>query len=197
MTDDAQRLLHRKPLWPHNNGLLLLRCRLGVFSRMVKKKQRVKKPRLSTDITAEEFAELGADFFNRVPGGNQRDFDGRWQAHFCAEPEVCADVWRRLEVDNIDLDAPDDKIAEPCHLLWALLLLKTYETESVLAGLCGGVDEDTFRKWAWHFIEKVSYLEHEVVSVYFYSPMIASKLLSVLFLSHSRHADHLREPKEK
>jgi hypothetical protein len=36
-----------------------------------------------------------------------------------------------------------------------------------------------------------------VVSVYFYSPMIASKLLSVLFLSHSRHADHLREPKEK
>jgi hypothetical protein len=31
---------------------------------MVKKKQRAKKPRLSTDITAEEFAELGADFFN-------------------------------------------------------------------------------------------------------------------------------------
>jgi hypothetical protein len=34
---------------------------------MVKKKQRAKKPRLSTDITAKEFAELGADFFNRVP----------------------------------------------------------------------------------------------------------------------------------
>jgi hypothetical protein len=44
----------------------------------------------------------------------------------------------RLNMDNADLDAPDDKIAEPCHLLWALLLLKTYKTESVLAGLCGG-----------------------------------------------------------
>jgi hypothetical protein len=65
-------------------------------------------------------------------------------------------------------DEPDDKIGEPCHLLWALLLLKTYETESVLAGLCGGVNEDTFHKWAWHFIEKISYLEHEVVSSCFF-----------------------------
>ena len=33
------------------------------------------------------------------------------------------------------------------------------------AGPCG-VDEDTFRKWAWYMIEKVSYLEHEVVSYF-------------------------------
>jgi hypothetical protein len=138
-----------------------------VFSRM-SKVQRAKKPRLSADVTAREFAELGAEFMHRDPDGNKRDFDSRWQAHFCAEPEVCADVWMRLDVDATDPDAPDDKIAEPCHLLWALLLLKTYDTESVLAGLCGGVDEDTFRKWAWHFIEKVSYLEHEVVSCFIF-----------------------------
>ena len=47
-----------------------------------------------------------------------------------------------------DPDAPDDKIAEPVHLLWALMLLKIYSTEVVLSGLCG-VDEDTFCKWAW------------------------------------------------
>jgi hypothetical protein len=161
-------------------------------------KQSAKKPRLLTNVTNTEFEELGAELMiESQVATSQRDFDSRSQAHFCAEPEICADVWMRLNMDNADLDAPDDKIAEPCHLLWALLLLKTYKTESVLAGLCGGVDEDTFRKWAWHFIEKVSYLEHEVVSCLFlwilsYS---ASNLLSLLFLFHS-HADHLREPKE-
>jgi hypothetical protein len=103
---------------------------------------------------------------NRFPGGNQRDFDSRWHSHFYAEPEVCADVWSRLDVSDTDPYAPDDRIAEPCHLLWCLLLLKTYNTEPVLSGLCGGIDEGTFSKWAWHFIEKVSYLEEEVVSCF-------------------------------
>jgi hypothetical protein len=118
-----------------------------------------KKPKLTVDVTA----------MNRFPGGsgNNRgdDFDTRWHAHFYAEPEVCAHVWSLLDIED-NLDAPDDRIAEPCHLLWCLLLLKTYETEPVLSGLCGGVDEDTFSKWAWHFIEKVSYLEQEVVSCF-------------------------------
>lgn len=68
------------------------------------KNQKAKKKRLLADVTAKEFEELGADLMNRVPGGNQRDFDGQWQAHFCAEPAVCANVWMRLDMDNTDLD---------------------------------------------------------------------------------------------
>jgi hypothetical protein len=61
---------------------------------MVKNKQRAKKPRLLTDVTAREFEKLGAELMNRVPGGNERDFDGRWQAHFCAEPAKFALISR-------------------------------------------------------------------------------------------------------
>ena len=129
------------------------------------KKHQKKKPKLTVDVTAQEFAEIGAGIMNRFPGGSSDDFDTCWHAHFYAEPEVCAQVWSLLDIED-NLDAPDDRIAEPCHLLWCLLLLKTYETEPVLSSLCGGVDEDTFSKWAWHFIEKVSYLEQEVVSCF-------------------------------
>ena len=52
------------------------------------------------------------------------------------------------------------------HLLWALMLLKTYETEPGIASWVGGIDEKTLRKWAWVFIEEISFLEPEVVSKY-------------------------------
>lgn len=112
-------------------------------------------------------------------------------AHFYAEPEVCAYVWAHLDIED-DLGAPDDKIAKPSHLLWCLLLLMTYEMEAVLSGNCKGIDEDTFRKWAWHFIEKVSFLEHEVVSCTLGAGMTLQCLfLTVLCLIHSCHSDCL------
>ena len=49
-------------------------------------------------------------------------------------------------------------------LLWALKLLKSYETEENLAASVGGVDEKTARKHAWNFIELISYCEPDVVS---------------------------------
>ena len=116
-----------------------------------------KKAKLSRDVTVDEFTKLGAELMNRDPGGSDgRVFQERWTQHFLAEPVVVADVWQHLAVDiEADPDAPDDKIAEPVHLLWALMLLKMYSTEAVLSGLCG-VDEDMFRKWARHDIEKHS-----------------------------------------
>ena len=73
-------------------------------------------------------------------------------------------MWQCL-VDDIekDDDAPEDKIAYPSHLLWALLFLKVYSMEAVLSGMIG-INEDNYRKWAWHLIDKVSYLECEEVS---------------------------------
>jgi len=126
-----------------------------------------KKAKLSADVTVEEFKSLGTELMNRSPGGSQKVFLERWTQHYFAEPEVITNTWKRLAVDiESDPDAPGDKIAEPVHLLWAAMFLKVYATESVLSGVCG-VDEDTFRKWAWYMVEKVSYLEHEVVSFFF------------------------------
>jgi hypothetical protein len=108
------------------------------------KKPKAKKPKLITDVTASEFAALGGKIMNPVPGGNQGDFYSHWHSHFYAEPEVCAIVWNCLDVNDMDPYAPDDRSAEPCHLLWCLLLLKTYNTETVLSSLCGGITEGTF-----------------------------------------------------
>jgi len=41
---------------------------------------------------------------------------------------------------------------QPIYLLWGLLLLKVYATETVLSSMAG-VSEKTFRKWAWTAIE--------------------------------------------
>jgi hypothetical protein len=111
------------------------------------------------DVASDEFKSLGAAIMSRHAAGSAAAFNARWMSFFGVEPEVCEEVWRYL-----DADEPEDQSAEPVHLLWALLLVKTYGTEAVLAGICGGGHKETFSKWAWHFLEKISYLEPEVVS---------------------------------
>lgn len=129
-----------------------------------KKRTRRTTPELENRfLSGPQFARLGNQIMNRSSSGSQSAFESRWQQHFNAEPDVCLEVWNRLEVEDHWESGPDDRSAEPQHLLWALLFLKTYATESVLAGMCGGVDEDTFSTWAWRFIEKISYLDSEVV----------------------------------
>ena len=44
------------------------------------------------------------------------------------------------------------------HLLWALIFLKLYASESIHASLAG-VDEKTFRKWSWVWIKTIATLE--------------------------------------
>jgi hypothetical protein len=49
-------------------------------------------------------------------------------------------------------------------LLWALELLKSYETEENFAASVGGVNAKTAWKHAWNFINLISYCEPDVVS---------------------------------
>jgi hypothetical protein len=138
--------------------------------------------KLSTDVTVEEFRRLGADLMNRSASDHGKVFQERWTAHFEVEPEVVANVWQRLVADIEEEDALEDKFAGPSHLLWALLFLKIYSTEAVLSSMCG-VDEDTYRKWAWHLIDKVSYLECEVVS---HSSILSNYTMRNAYLTCSR-----------
>ena len=59
-------------------------------------------------------------------------------------------MWYRL-----DPHANISRYAKPKHLLWALMLVKVYAKEEVLAKLAR-CDEKTFRKWAWLFVEEIS-----------------------------------------
>jgi hypothetical protein len=53
------------------------------------------------------------------------------------------------------------------NLLWALMFLKLYCAESVLATLTGAgqksVDKKTFRKWTWLFVEEIIHLKYRVI----------------------------------
>ena len=85
----------------------------------------------------------------------------RWRATFGASPAVCSILWSRMRM--ILPAAPNN--VEPKHLMWCLLFLKTYVTEHTGAAMVGGVDEDTFRKWRWFFVEAIAFLEFDVVRV--------------------------------
>ncbi len=51
--------------------------------------------------------------------------------------------------------------------MWALMQLKRLETEENLAAFAGGVDEKMDLKWAWLFVDMLSYLDPDVVSAKF------------------------------
>jgi hypothetical protein len=79
-----------------------------------------------------------------------KDFLG----NFGVSPTVCSDVWRRANFKNG---------TQPIHILWALLFLFTYLTETLLCSLIGTA-RMTFRKWAWPVVQSISALGPDVVS---------------------------------
>ena len=68
---------------------------------------------------------------------------------------------------------------KPKHLLWALIFLKTYTTESSLA-VAIGVDEKTLQKWIFIIIYAISDLEDDWVGSLFTKILLTS--LTIVFL---------------
>lgn len=60
---------------------------------------------------------------------------------------------------------------EEC-LLWGFVLLKAYDVDETSSSLVGCQDEGTYQRWAWYFVEEISYLESEVVSPFFFVPWL-------------------------
>ena len=109
-------------------------------------------------LLVQRFDEIGLRFMNRKPGGSGKTLEARWRSHFGASSLICADVWEMLEPPSLPAGSKLE------HLLWALLLLKTYQTEAVCCSLAGGIDEQTWRERTWFFVDAVSQLESDVVS---------------------------------
>jgi hypothetical protein len=102
---------------------------------------------------------------------------------FGTSPEMCARLWRML-----DPFASIPKGVHQRHLLWALMFLKLYCAESVLCTLAGGetgqaVDEKTFRKWCWLFVEAISDLQYSVVSTRTSMQVLVSFFFLIITLS--------------
>jgi hypothetical protein len=84
--------------------------------------------------------------------------NGRFRSVFGAGSAVVADVWNRIEADGEIL-----KGGEPKHLLWALVLLKVYQSDEVHCALVGWPSAPTFRKWAWYFVKRISMLKDDII----------------------------------
>ncbi|KAG9414550.1 hypothetical protein AC1031_007957 [Aphanomyces cochlioides] len=74
----------------------------------------------------------------------------RLQALFGVSRPIVARIWM--------LAHQESESTEVKHLLWALMFMKQYSSEADHASIAG-VDEKTFRKWCWFWIEKMSCLE--------------------------------------
>ena len=88
-----------------------------------------------------------------------KEFITKWQSFFGCSPEISMVIWALLKKHSLLPPAPQCR-----HLLWALLLLKTYAHDRVSCALVGRCDLKTWRKHSWNYIEHISNLEPKVVS---------------------------------
>jgi len=109
----------------------------------------------SMTCSARLFREIGREIIGTTIDGDGRTFI----AFFGVTPLQVHQLWQ-LIVDAGGRRWNDEKWS-PCHLMWALLLLRTYNREEILAAMAG-VDEKTYRKWAWILIERLSKIENLV-----------------------------------
>lgn len=95
--------------------------------------------------------------------GSAKTADRRFRAWFGPSTIVCAKTWILLVKMRGDDGMCQGATKE--RFLWGLMILKRYNTEENLASAAGGVDEKTLRKWGWFFIDEISFLEPDVVSL--------------------------------
>ena len=115
-------------------------------------------------ISENECIELGLDAIG-FDGRRQRNAttnNTRFRASYGAGPKSCVEILNDLQTTG----HVEARINEPnlIDFLMAMNWLKTYKTESELAGLFK-VDEKTSRKWVWKYVKAIRALKHQKVSV--------------------------------
>lgn len=119
---------------------------------------------LRRTLDAEEFQELGSSVAKIRRSSSKKVMLRRFKAEFGAPPEAVVDAWDLLMESAFLRDqlADTSRPPNPDHFLWALMLLKKYSVTTTLANSVG-VDEKTFRKWSWIYLEATAELDKKVV----------------------------------
>ena len=118
--------------------------------------------RPAVHVTANEFEAIGLLMMREGKSQckSEKVRNRRFKAWFGTTPKYVELLW-----DNLILSGSLATLrrAEPKHLLWALLFLKQYSREEDHAAQVGGVDEKTFRKWAWFYVHGIAELAPSLV----------------------------------
>ena len=86
----------------------------------------------------------------------------RFRENFGISPKICETVWNSLADQDLHPHG-----ALPIHMLCALLFLKLYESEHINRSLAG-LDEKTFRKWQWLYVDLIALKLYVVRSIQTY-----------------------------
>lgn len=109
------------------------------------------QPMSSNDI----FINCGSGIMRKSHVLNSKTFILSFQALFWVCPGSCQFLWNMLS--TMHLSTAQKIGGNPHHLLWSLLFLKVYGSETVQFAIVG-CHEETFHKCCCHFINLVSSL---------------------------------------
>jgi len=115
---------------------------------------------MANEPTERYWSDLGLSLVNRP--SNDSDHSKRvFKSHYGCSAVVVMKCWSLIRSLTLISSV---KGLKPCHLLWALLFLKAYQTEMVLSSTTKASEKCT-RKWVWLIIEAIAALEDHVVSI--------------------------------
>ena len=116
------------------------------------------------NLTEAQFEELGIQTAKYKQSRSAKVRLRQFKSHFGVAPEVVVDVWELLMESRFVRDQrPGLQPPDPTHMLWALMLLKRYDTMDRLAAHLK-IDEDTLLKWTDFYLGAMAELDSQVVS---------------------------------
>lgn len=112
-----------------------------------------------------EFEALGQQLAGYTISTSNKIKRHRFVSFFGIEPLIVSILWSMLvdAKDEIMVSFTFADTVKPVYLLWALLFLKCYNTNTRNAAIAG-VDEKTFRHWSWIQIKAIANLDQKIVS---------------------------------
>lgn len=99
-------------------------------------------------MSKELFYNIGCEYINYNSTRSLYVGRRKFLAHFGVPALICEILWDKL---GASLNF------KPKHLLWALLFLKTYNTEHVMSTILK-TDEKTLRKYVWMVVDALANL---------------------------------------
>lgn len=99
-------------------------------------------------LNGHVFSTVANNILQHAHGLTVMTSERRFRSLFGINADMCAIAWN-YSIPRLPRNA------EPMHLLWALMFLKVYASETVHSRLAR-CDEKTFRKWSWLFIKLLS-----------------------------------------
>ena len=125
------------------------------------------------------FLYVASDLMNRYANHESDVADERFKNMFGISPFACSWLWGQLQDFKLL-----DNIVEPIHLLWALLFLRQYMTDRVMAAFVRR-HEQTVEKYVMSVVQSLEFLYYKLVRGWHVVFVFVNLILTMLLLSDS------------